>query len=221
MTSVGVQLKAAREARNCTPADVAQATHIKVQVIEQIERDDFSAMPAPIYARGFIRMYAQFVGLDPAPLLEEYERRTAPPAPAAPAEVPPPEPVAAPRIERPPFRAPGTHWREIVQPCLSVARGVLSGATARLRGLRLPRTGWLRSTGRWVSSLRISVSAETLQYAALAVAAFVVLVLIVGSVTRCSSARHVALPVESYQAREPLRLTHPPPDPYLDRKPAR
>jgi len=55
-----------------TASQAALKTRLKVQVIEQMERDDFSKMPAPTYARGFIRIYADFLGLDSAPLVQEY-----------------------------------------------------------------------------------------------------------------------------------------------------
>jgi hypothetical protein len=50
---------------------------MKVQIVEAIEREDFSKFPATIYGKGFIRLYAQFVGLDPQPLLEEYAKSMA------------------------------------------------------------------------------------------------------------------------------------------------
>ena len=37
-----------------------------------MEADNFSVMPAPTYAKGFIRLYAEYLGLDPAPLVQEY-----------------------------------------------------------------------------------------------------------------------------------------------------
>lgn len=68
----GAALKAAREGKGVTPAEAAEATRIKVQIIEAIERDDFSRIAAPTYAKGFIRLYAEFLGLDPEPLLNAY-----------------------------------------------------------------------------------------------------------------------------------------------------
>jgi hypothetical protein len=76
--SLGEQLRAARLKRNLTPSQVAARTHMKTAIVEAIEQDDFAKMPAPIYARGFIRMYALQVGLDPAPLLAEYAARGQP-----------------------------------------------------------------------------------------------------------------------------------------------
>lgn len=70
--SIGSDLRAARERMRLTPSDVAAATRTKTPIIEAIELDDFSSFAAPIYAKGFIRLYAQYVGLDPHPLLDAY-----------------------------------------------------------------------------------------------------------------------------------------------------
>ncbi|MCX7591631.1 MAG: helix-turn-helix domain-containing protein, partial [Kiritimatiellae bacterium] len=76
--SLGEELRSARVARGLTPSQVALATKMKVQTVEALENEDFDRIAAPIYAKGFIRLYAQCVGLDPAPLIEEYTRRFVP-----------------------------------------------------------------------------------------------------------------------------------------------
>jgi len=43
------------------------------------EDNDFSRIPAPVYGKGFIKLYAEFLGLDPAPLIAEYASRFAVP----------------------------------------------------------------------------------------------------------------------------------------------
>lgn len=78
MKSVGQPLKAARESKHMTVSNVASETRLQSQLISAIERDDFSSAPAPIYARGFIRLYAECVGIDPAPLIRTYNDYHAP-----------------------------------------------------------------------------------------------------------------------------------------------
>ena len=73
--SLGEQLRKAREARKETASQVAAATRLKIQMIEAIEREDFSKIPAAIYGKGFIRLYAEHVGMDPMPLIQEYSAR--------------------------------------------------------------------------------------------------------------------------------------------------
>lgn len=72
METMGQQFRAARERKGMTLSRAAALTRIKIQHLEMMERDDFSAMPAPAYAKGFIRMYATFLGLDSVPLVQEY-----------------------------------------------------------------------------------------------------------------------------------------------------
>lgn len=75
MDTMGQGFKAAREKKRVSLSQAALKTRIKVQHLEAMERDDFSRMPAPIYARGFIKTYCEFLGIDPRPLLEEYNQR--------------------------------------------------------------------------------------------------------------------------------------------------
>lgn len=75
MDTMGQSFRAAREKKRVSLSQAALKTRIKVQHLEAMERDDFSRMPAPIYARGFIKSYSEFLGIDPRPLLEEYNQR--------------------------------------------------------------------------------------------------------------------------------------------------
>ncbi len=78
MATLGQTLKEAREKRGVTASQAAAATRMKVQVVEALERDDFSRIAAPMYAKGFIRLYGEYLGLDPAPLVREYVDQHAP-----------------------------------------------------------------------------------------------------------------------------------------------
>ena len=82
MSSFGEKLKNAREAKGLSCSQVAAQTHMLVQIVEEMEREDFHRIPAPIYGRGFVRLFAECVGLDPVPLVREfmeiYEGRRAP-----------------------------------------------------------------------------------------------------------------------------------------------
>jgi len=72
MESMGQKFRAAREKKKMTVSRAAALTRIMVQHIEMMESDDFSRMPAPTYAKGFIRIYSDLLGLDPVPLVQEY-----------------------------------------------------------------------------------------------------------------------------------------------------
>lgn len=77
--ALGEQLRNAREEKNLTASEVAAATRMMVQIVEELEREDFHRFAAPIYGKGFIKLYAEFVGLDPRPLIDEYLARFAKP----------------------------------------------------------------------------------------------------------------------------------------------
>ena len=70
--ALGEILRETREAKGLTASEVAQGTRMKVQIVEDLEREDFGRIAAVIYGKGFIKLYAEFIGLDPAPLLDEY-----------------------------------------------------------------------------------------------------------------------------------------------------
>jgi len=118
MIELGSTLRAAREAKGLTVTQLAETTKLAPSVIENLEDDNFSRIAAPIYGRGFVKLYCEAVGLDPKPHVAEYmnivtgaheptikERVTAPqpeppvaaPEPPAVAPEPPvvePEPIA-------------------------------------------------------------------------------------------------------------------------------
>jgi cytoskeleton protein RodZ len=83
--TIGQRLKKAREYRNLTLAKAAEATRIRLAYLRALEADDFSAMPSPVQARGFLRNYAQYLELDLDQMVEEL--RAARPETVADAEV--------------------------------------------------------------------------------------------------------------------------------------
>lgn len=72
--AIGELLIRARTARGLTVEDVAAATRIRATVISAMEADDFLPCGGSIYARGHLRSIAAVVGLDPAPLVAEFDR---------------------------------------------------------------------------------------------------------------------------------------------------
>ncbi len=72
--SIGEKLRTARETKCLTTKDLSDATHVDENIIKDLENDDFHAITASIYGQGFIRLCANRLDLDPAPLLEEFKR---------------------------------------------------------------------------------------------------------------------------------------------------
>jgi hypothetical protein len=73
---IGDTLSAARTRRQVDLEEVHAATGIRARYLRAIEEEDWEALPEDFYARSFIRKYAQFVGVDPEPLVEEFRRQT-------------------------------------------------------------------------------------------------------------------------------------------------
>jgi len=69
--TIGHRLKKAREHRGLTLEKAAEATRIRQGYLRALEVDDFSAMPSPVHARGFLRNYAQYLELDLDQVVEE------------------------------------------------------------------------------------------------------------------------------------------------------
>ena len=72
MIEFGKTLRTAREAKGLTIADIANRTHLMSAMVSDLENENFSRLPAPIYGRGFIKLYCGVVGLDPKPLIDEF-----------------------------------------------------------------------------------------------------------------------------------------------------
>ena len=69
--TIGQKLKQAREAQSLTLEKASEATRIRAPYLQALEADDLSAMPSPVQARGFMRNYTEYLGLDLDQLLDE------------------------------------------------------------------------------------------------------------------------------------------------------
>lgn len=69
---VGQRLADARVARGLSVAEVAAATRLRSTVIERIEAEQFERLDEPVFVRGYLKAFAQVVGLDPADVVAEY-----------------------------------------------------------------------------------------------------------------------------------------------------
>ena len=75
--TIGQKLKAAREDQRLTFEKVFESTRIRVQYLQALEADDLSVMPSPVQARGYLRNYAEYLGLDVDQVLEELREANA------------------------------------------------------------------------------------------------------------------------------------------------
>lgn len=76
-TKVGEKLRDARLAQGVELADIAARTRVPLRHLQAIETSDYSGLPSPTYAMGFVRAYARAVGADEVKLARELRAETA------------------------------------------------------------------------------------------------------------------------------------------------
>lgn len=216
---IGQTLREAREKRGLTQAEVANATRIKLHIIEAIEGNDFRRIGVPLYGKGFVKLFAECVGLDPAPLTRQYilaHARAVRPSLRADS---PAAGSARPRAVRPesapviPPRFGGLHLQYIVQDISGALRDGTERLAGWLTGLRATLGGGRRSAP-YVGGYRRSRLTPELRFFIIAgVAAALLIVLIVFGIVRLSSKVRAASGGGATAVS--LRLAEEPPAPYV------
>lgn len=84
---IGETLREARLAAGVDLEDVERRIKIRARYLLALEEEDFGALPGEAYVRGFLRSYADFLGLDGAALVATYERLALAREPDQPVEV--------------------------------------------------------------------------------------------------------------------------------------
>jgi hypothetical protein len=93
---IGSSLREARSRRGLELAQVERDTRIRARYLSALEEERFDVLPAPAYARGFLRTYAEYLGLDGQRFLDEYNVHF---APAEDPVAPPPTPIPRRRLK--------------------------------------------------------------------------------------------------------------------------
>jgi hypothetical protein len=113
---IGTSLRQARQHRGLDVSDVERETRIRAKYLTALEEERFEVLPGAAYVRGFLRTYAEFLGLDGNLLVAEFNEQFAPPEDDLPA-------IQPTGIGRPPGR--------LAQPVLGVvAATVVFGGIA-------------------------------------------------------------------------------------------
>lgn len=73
MGEFGELLRHARAYRGVSLADAERATRINRRYLAALEQEAFDQLPPLTYARGIVRIYAQYLGLDPVTVLAKFE----------------------------------------------------------------------------------------------------------------------------------------------------
>jgi cytoskeleton protein RodZ len=94
MSSFGEILKRERELRQISLREISEATKINLRYLDALERNDFRHLPGGVFNKGFVRAYAQFIGIDPEAMamayLEEERSQQGKSGGAVPLDVAPP-----------------------------------------------------------------------------------------------------------------------------------
>jgi transcriptional regulator with XRE-family HTH domain len=69
VSPLGETLRRARLERGITFEDAERVTRIPRKYLEALETENYGILPAPVFARGFLRSYSGYLGLDPGELL--------------------------------------------------------------------------------------------------------------------------------------------------------
>jgi cytoskeletal protein RodZ len=78
MESIASELKAQRESRNISLAQIASDTHISLRYLESLEAGRFDDLPGGMYNRAFLRAYCDILELNQVEILQRYESEVLP-----------------------------------------------------------------------------------------------------------------------------------------------
>jgi cytoskeleton protein RodZ len=93
MSSLGLYLRGLRESKGMSLDDIARSTRVGRRHLEALETDTLTELPAPVFVKGFIRAYCEFLESSPDEALDLYRATTGEPPPAH----GPPRPLLSPR----------------------------------------------------------------------------------------------------------------------------
>ncbi|WP_018466855.1 helix-turn-helix domain-containing protein [Calidithermus timidus] len=120
MCELGYRLRQAREEQGLELAQLAERLKVRRAILEALEECRYDELPEPPLARGYLKRYAQALGLDPKPLLMLYP---ASPAPTPTDELPP--------QSRIPTRTPRSSWLWVLPVLALLGGGVFWWYSAR------------------------------------------------------------------------------------------
>ncbi len=75
MFEIGNSLREARKRQQLDLTEVEQATKIRGRYLQALEEESFDVLPAQTYVKGFLRTYADYLGLDGQLYVDEFNSR--------------------------------------------------------------------------------------------------------------------------------------------------
>ena len=82
MNSLGLYLRGLREAKGMSLDDISRSIRVGRPHLEALEGDTLTELPAPVFVKGFIRAYCEYLECSPDHALALYRETTGEPAPA-------------------------------------------------------------------------------------------------------------------------------------------
>ncbi len=76
MSSLGIRLRELREAKGVSLDDIARSTRVGRGHLEALESDSWGELPSPVFVKGFIRAYCEFLEASPDEALGLYREAT-------------------------------------------------------------------------------------------------------------------------------------------------
>jgi cytoskeleton protein RodZ len=112
MFEIGSSLREARVRQGLDFPELEQATKIRAKYLRALEEEQFDLLPAQTYVKGFLRSYADYLGLDGQLYVDEFSSRYV---------VGEDDPMMSPRRSPPPRTAPRIQSRALVLALVGIA----------------------------------------------------------------------------------------------------
>ena len=72
MSSFGEEIRRERELREITLREIAESTKISLRYLDALEQNDFEHLPGGVFNKGFVRAFAEHIGVDPEAMVNAY-----------------------------------------------------------------------------------------------------------------------------------------------------
>lgn len=138
MASFGERMRREREMRGITLEAISEKTKITTRTLEALEKDDFDKLPGGIFNKGFVRSYAQFLGMNEEQVLKDFIEVAGDPEQVLPLPDPP---VKQQELPQPKERR---SWTSVAVPALATVVVLGVGWKIAPKVGRVAGSGWTR-----------------------------------------------------------------------------
>jgi len=72
MSTFGEEIRRERELRQISLREIAESTKISLRYLDALEQNDFKHLPGGVFNKGFVRAFAEHIGIDPEAMVNAY-----------------------------------------------------------------------------------------------------------------------------------------------------